>query len=231
MHAPLCPHGPGQGAGALHARFLAILPAIERRGGCYFRHVRCPHKKADAVQEMTALAWQWFLRLHQRGKDPAEFLTGFTTLLARAVNSGRRLVGMAHSKDALNPATQRRHHFAVEVLPSSLGVSHERRTASPHGQELQDAYEERLRDNTVTPVVDQVQFRIDFPAWLATWPERDRRLIEALGLGERTLALVDQFGLTPGRVSQKRREYHGDWERFCGDLPADQPAPDGNGAG
>jgi hypothetical protein len=47
---------------------------------------------------MTAMAWQWFLRLYQRGKDPSEFLTGFTTLLARAVNSGRRLVGMARSK-------------------------------------------------------------------------------------------------------------------------------------
>ena len=64
---------------------------------------------------------------------------------------------------------------------------------------------------------------------MSTWPERDRRLIEALGLGERTLALADQFGLTPGRISQKRRQYHDDWERFCGDLPPDQPtqpAPD-----
>ena len=157
MCAPHPAHGPGKSVGALHARFLLILPRIERHGRIYFRHVRCPHRKADAIQEMTALGWQWFLRLHQRGKDPAEFLTGFTTLLARAVNSGRRLVGMAHAKDALNPAAQRRHHFAVEVLPSSLGVSHERRTASPHGQELQDAYEERLRDNTVTPVPEQVR--------------------------------------------------------------------------
>ena len=48
-------------------------------------------------------------------------------------------------------------------------------------------------------------------------------------LGERTLALAQQFGLTPGRISQKRRQYHGDWERFCGDLPPGQPtqpAPD-----
>jgi hypothetical protein len=72
-------------------------------------------------------------------------------------------------------------------------------------------------------VPEQVQFRIDFPAWLATWPERDRRLIEALGLGERTMALAQQFGLTPGRISQKRRQYHDDWERFCSDLPADPP--------
>jgi hypothetical protein len=231
MCAPHCSQGPGTGAGALHAAFVALLPRIEQHGRIYFRHVRCPHRKADAIQEMTALGWQWFRRLRQRGKDPAEFPTGFTILLARAVNSGRRLVGMAHSKDVTNPATQRRHGFAVEVLPSSLGVSHERRTASPHGQELQDAYEERLRDNSTTPVLEQVQFRIDFRAWMSTWPERDRRLIEALGLGERTLALAQRFGLTPGRISQKRREYHGDWQRFCGDLPADLPMQGAPGAG
>ena len=141
----------------MHARFLLLLPRVELHGRIYFRHLRCPHKKADAIQEMCALAWKWFLRLHERGRDPADFVKGFVSLLARAVNSGRRLVGMAHAKDALNPAARRQHHFAVEVLPSSLGVSHERRTASPHGQELQDAYEERLRDNTVTPVPEQVR--------------------------------------------------------------------------
>ena len=216
MCAPHQPQEPGAGAGALHAAFVALLPRIERHGRIYFRHVRCPHRKADAIQEMTALGWQWFLRLHQRGKDPAEFLTGFTTLLARAVNSGRRLVGMAHAKDALNPAAQRRHHFAVEVLPSSLGVSHERRTASPHGQELQDAYEERLRDNSTTPVLEQVQFRVDFPAWLDTLTGRERRIVRAMANNEGTLDLSRQFELSPGRISQLRREFHDDWRRFCG---------------
>ena len=200
----------------LHARFLDLLPRIELHGRIYFRHLK-PHRKADAIQEMTALGWQWFLRLHQRGKDPSEFLTGFTTLLARAVNSGRRLAGMAHAKDALNPAAQRRHHFAVEVLPSSLGVSHERRTASPHGQELQDAYEERLRDNTVTPVPEQVQFRIDFPAWLDTLTGRERRIVRAMANNEGTLDLSRRFELSPGRISQLRREFHDDWRRFCGE--------------
>ena len=217
MHAPLCPQQPGPGAGALHAAFVALVPRIERHGRIYFRHVRCPHRKADAIQEMTALGWQWFLRLHERGKDPSAFLTGFTTLLARAVNSGRRLVGMAHAKDALNPATQRRHHFAVEVLPSSLGASHERRTASPHGQELQDAYEERLRDNTVTPILDQVAFRIDFPAWLDTLTGRERRIVREMANNEGTLDLSRQFELSPSRISQLRREFHDDWRRFCGE--------------
>jgi hypothetical protein len=140
----------------LHDRFLLILPRVELHGRIYFRHLRC-HQKADAIQEMRALAWQWFLRLHQRGRDPVDFLSGFVTLLARAVNSGRRLAGMARAKDVLNPAAQRRHGFHVERLPSSTLASHERLYSEVHGQEVQDAFEERLRDNTITPVIDQVR--------------------------------------------------------------------------
>jgi hypothetical protein len=73
----------------LHVGFLALLPRVERHGQIYFRHLG-PHRKADAIQEMRALAWKWFLRLHQLGKDPAGFVTTFATLLSRAVNSGRQ---------------------------------------------------------------------------------------------------------------------------------------------
>jgi hypothetical protein len=210
---------PGTSANLAHlqAAFLSILPRIEGHGQIYFRHLR-PHKKADAIQEMRALAWKWFLRLHQLGKDPTEFVTTFCTLLARAVNSGRRLAGMAKAKDAMNPATQRRHGFRVEPLPNSTRTSHERLYASPVGQALLDAFEERLRDNTVTPVPEQVQFRLDFPAWLRTLTARERRLIRAMSRNERTLDLSKEFELSPARISQLRREFWLDWHRFLGDL-------------
>jgi hypothetical protein len=208
----------------LHAAFLLILPSVELHGRIYFRHVRCPHKKADAIQEMRALAWKWFLRLHQRGRDPADFLTGFVTLLARAVNSGRRLAGMARAKDVLNAATQRRNGFHVERLPSSTQASHERLYAEVHGQELHDAFEECLRDNTITPVIDQVIFRIDWPAWLRTLTGRQRRLIRAMAQNERTLDLSKEFEVSPARISQLRREFHGGWQRFCGECQEGQQA-------
>jgi hypothetical protein len=204
----------------MHARFLLILPRVELHAHIYFRHVRCPHRREDAVQEMRCLAWKWFLCLHERGRDPADFLTGFVTLLARAVNSGRRLAGMARAKDVLNAATQRRHGFHVERLPTSTPVSHERLYAEVHGQELHDAYEERLRDNTITPVVDQVQFRLDWPAWLRTLTGRERRMIRAMALGERTLDLGKQFEVSPARISQLRREFCKGWLRFCGEPGA-----------
>jgi hypothetical protein len=35
-----------------------------------------------------------------------------------------------------------------------------------------DALEERLRDNTLTAVPEQVCFRLDFPAWMNTLNDR-----------------------------------------------------------
>jgi hypothetical protein len=201
----------------LHARFLLILPHIELHGRIYFRQLRCRHRKADYIQEVRALAWKWFLSLHRRGKDPLDFVKGFVSLLARAVHSGRRLARMLTVKDALNPATQQRHGFYVEPLPIATRAGHECLYASPHGQELHDAFEERLRDNTVTPVLDQVAFRIDFPAWLATLTGRERRMVRAMARGERTLDLSKQFELSPSRISQLRREFQEGWERFTGE--------------
>jgi hypothetical protein len=202
----------------LHARFVLLLPRVELHGRIYFRHLRCPHRKADAIQEMRALAWKWFLSLIESGKDPADFVATFVGFLARAVKCGRRLAGMLKAKDVMNPTTQQRHGFKVEPLPFLHRAGHERLYSDPNGQELHDAYEERLKDNTQTPVPDQVQFRIDFPAWLATLTGRERRIIRLMARNERTLDLSKQFGLSPARISQLRREFHDDWLHFTADT-------------
>jgi hypothetical protein len=201
----------------LHSRFLDILPKIELHGHIYFRHLN-PDRKADVIQEMCSLGWKWFLRLDEQGKDPADFLMSFTTFLARAVNSGRRLVGMAKSKDVMNPIAQRCYGFKVESLPSFTRTSYDNLYSSPKGQELYDDFEERLCDNTITPVLDQVQFRIDFPDWLQTLTGRERRMIRGMARNERTLDLSKQFDLSPARISQMRREFHIDWKRFIGEA-------------
>jgi FixJ family two-component response regulator len=85
------------------------------------------------------------------------------------------------------------------------------------GQRLHDVFEERLRDNRTTPILNQVQFKIDFRAWLATLTPREHRLIRAMASNERTKDIARQFGVSPGRVSQLRREFKQDWERFCSD--------------
>ena len=188
----------------LHARFLAILPRIERHGEVYFRHVKCPHRKEELLAEMYALCWKWFVRLDRRGKDVLGFVSALATYAARAANSGRRVCGHERAKDALSPLARRKHGFAVQALPDYSPLS---------GNPLEEA----LTDNTASPVPEQAAFRLDFPAWRLAHCERDRRLIDLLLLGERTKDVSREFGLSQGRISQKRRALHDDWRRFHGE--------------
>jgi hypothetical protein len=201
----------------LHAAFLTILPRIERHALIYFRHLRCPQRLDDAIQETLSLAWLWFIRLIEKGKDPLAFPMVLASYAARAVKCGRRVCGQEKGKDAMSGLAQQRHGFGVESLPSSLLSSFEGRYSTAHGQHNQDVFEDRLKDNTQTPVADQVCFRIDFPAWLTTLTPRERRLVLEMAQNERTLDISKRFELSPGRISQMRRELHNDWTRFCSD--------------
>lgn len=200
-------------ADALQTAFLALVPRIETHARIYFRHVRCLDKRADLVADTVALAWTWYRRLVERGKDVAHFKMAFIFLVTRAVKSGRRLTGQEKAKDVLSPSAQKRHGFAVATLPS-----HSTLNGTP--------VEEALRDNTRSEVPDQVCFRIDFADWLASLTDRDRRIVMDMAVGERTRHLAHKYGVSPGRVSQKRREFQQDWTAFCGDSAAgsEQPA-------
>lgn len=199
----------------LEAAFRSILPIVERHAKIYFRHVKCMDRKGDLVAEAVALSWKWFLALARRGKDATAFPTTLATYAARAVCCGRRLCGTLPAKDVMSVRAQRRFGFCVESLPASTRTSVENLHSVVHGQRELDAMEERLRDNTQTPVPDQVAFRADFPAWLRTLTERDRWIIQDMMRNERTKDLARKYRLTCGRISQMRRAFHEDWERFC----------------
>jgi len=203
----------------LQARFLSIRPRIETHAKIYFRHVRCSTTKADRIAETLALAWKWFVRLAKRGKDATHYPSVLATYAAKAVQAGRRLCGQLKAKDVLSERAQQKHGFRVEQLPLSTRTCHEELNGLS-GQRHLDAYEERLHENTMTPPDEQAAFRIDFPDWLTTRTERDRRIIEAMSLNERTSALSTKFGISPARVSQLRREYYDDWKLFTGEASA-----------
>jgi hypothetical protein len=201
----------------LQTAFLSLLPLIENHARVYFRHLPCADQKADKIAETVAVAWQWYRRLAERGKDVNQFVITFIRLAARAVRSGRRLCGMEKAKDVLSPRAQRRHGFRAEPLPQATQRSHECLQALIRGQQELDAYEERLQDNLVTPPPDAAAFRIDFPEFLGGLSERDRALAMFLSLGHRPSAAATRFGLTPGRVTQLRQAWCGRWRSFQGE--------------
>src|SRR5262249_58971261 len=78
---------------------------------------KCRRRVEEAVAEMAALAWKWFLRLAEQGKDAADFPATLAAYAARAVRSGRRLCGQERARDVMSPRAQRRKHFAVQPWP------------------------------------------------------------------------------------------------------------------
>jgi hypothetical protein len=194
--------------GRLHAAFLAIVPRIERHARVYFRGLKDADTLEEAMAEMVALSWKWFLRLVERGKDAARFPSALAAFAARAVRSGRRLCGQERAGDVLSPPAQRRRGFAVQSLPDCSTLS---------GNPLEEA----LIDNTRTPVDEQVAFRMDFPRWLSTHLKRDRDIVLDLMVGERTLDVADKYALSPGRISQMRTQFRHGWLRFQDGSAAD----------
>jgi hypothetical protein len=206
MHTLVPPVGPPNASAALHAGFLLILPRIELHACIFFRQIKCPAAKEDAIAETVALAWKWYVRLSARGKPVSEFVATFAAYAAFGVKSGRRVCGQEKPKDALSAIARQRHGFTISPLPDGGGADG-------------SALEEALHDNTQTPVDEQVMFRLDFPAWRRTRTDRDRRVIDDLMVGERTADVASKYGLSPARVSQLRRDLHADWQQFCGGSP------------
>jgi hypothetical protein len=175
-------------------------------GRICFRSIKCPHRREDAIQDMIGKAWQWHLRLAEKGKDATAFPTALACYAARAVQSGSRVAGQDRANDVLSPLTQRRHHFFVGRLPDF-------ETLTEH------PLCEALLDNTKSPPDETVCFKLDFLAWVASLTERDRSIVEDLMLGHRQLDIAKRYQVSSARISQKRRELCQSWRIFCSDLP------------
>jgi hypothetical protein len=143
-----------------------------------------------------------------------------------SVRTGLRLLSASPKNHAAGPGNTRAGGVVPSLprppctapLPSSTRTSLDTQYAKPRAQQIQDAFEERLKDNTITPVPDQAAFRIDFPSWLQTLTERERRIIRAMLRNELTKNLSRKFQVSPARISQLRREFELGWNRFVADA-------------
>jgi hypothetical protein len=189
-----------------HNDFLPLKAKVERHARFAFRHFPATDRE-EAASEAIASAFQSFVRLKARGKNPADFPSRIAHWATLVVMDGRH----ENSHDAMSRKAQRRYGFRVESLD---GSSDERKLGN-HRLRYGDAIDETLRDNMRTLPSEQAIFRIDFRNWLKTWGPKDRALIDDLVLGERTADVASKHGISAARVSQKRRRFRDDWERFC----------------
>ena len=129
----------------------------------------------------------------------------FAILVDYKLRTLRRLCGQERAKDVLSPQAQQRRGFTVSPIPKGSSLDG-------------NVFDEALRDNTRSEVPDQVAFRMDFPEWLSTMSDRNRHIAEDMTMGDSTLELSGRHRVSPGRISQLRREFKQDWESFTGQI-------------
>jgi hypothetical protein len=197
--------------------FAKILPTVEKHATFAFRSVFDADRREERIQDTRALAWKWTVALLRRGRDPRLFKATFANLVTRAVKSGRSVCGQ-RLRDIHCPQSQQRHGFRIVSLSDPRPAHNERYRRRGDSANDYDLFSDQLRDNTRTPVPDQAAFRVDFPAWLQTVRERDRRMIAHMVQGEGTAVIARIFGISPARISQLRSEYRSDWMVFTGEA-------------
>ena len=183
--------------------FLAMLPVIETHARCTFRRLD-PEAREEAVQEVIANACCAFARLAQRGKIALAYPTVLARYGVAQVKDGRKVGGHLNVRDVSSAYAQRRKGIVVERLD--------------HFDDEENAWREMLLEDRNTGPAEVAATRLDFAAWLWILPGRLRRIAQTLATGETTTATAKRFNVSPGRISQLRKELFRVWQTFQGEL-------------
>lgn len=188
-------------------QFLAMMPAIETHARLMFRRLD-PEARDDAVEEVIANACVAFARMVRQDKTDRAFPSALARFAVAQFRDGRRVGNRQHIRDVLSPCAKKRRRQKVERLD---------RFDDTRGEWMEAVVEDHR-----TPILEQVAFRCDFPQWLKHLPARSRQVAQELAIGHSTGDVATRFGLTPGRISQMRRELHQSWDEFHQGLPEDR---------
>jgi RNA polymerase sigma factor (sigma-70 family) len=192
-----------------HKVFLAMLPKIVDHAKVAFRHLR-GEARQDAIQETIANALVAFVALVRRGKMSIAFPTVLAKYAVAQINDGRRVGNRLNVREVLSPYAQKHKGFKVERLD--------------HFDEDEQAWSEAIVEDRTAGPAETARVRLDFSAWLDSLKRRDRRIAEALAVGNRTSEVAKKFKVSEGRVSQLRRELKAAWETFTGEAESPEAA-------
>ena len=183
--------------------FEKMLPAIERVARYAFRWV--PRwRRSELVSDTIAVAFVAFVRLTQRGQAGPAFPTALAWFAVRRIRANRQIGDRQNVRDVLSPVAQQQQRFVVELL------------SERSAQADWDLADERR----MTPA-DVAAWRMDFRCWLGRLPKFKRRVALRLVRGDSTSDAARHFGVSPGRISQVRRELRTDWNNFQGVFAPD----------
>ena len=186
-----------------HKDFLAMLPKIRQHAAVSFRHLK-PEAREESVQEVVANALRAYVRLVQLKKVSLAFPTVLARFGVAQVRDGRKVGGHLNVHDVSSDYAQQQKGFHVERLDQ-------------YDRNEESWLEVFIEDRKSGPAA-VAMMKMDFTAWLKSLPYRVRRIAKLLATGERTSTVAEKFTLSPGRISQLRRELAQSWKKFQGEA-------------
>jgi hypothetical protein len=183
-------------------QFVAMLPEIERLLKVAFRNIP-PGGRADACEEgLFHCVWS-YLQLYEQNRAEAATASSLVWYAMLQVRRGRVAGCRMNGREVLSRYAQIGHGFRVVPLQ--------------HDDPDDDAWVNDVVESRNTSVLDQIAIRMDFRSWLNSLGRRTRRIAVDLAKGFRTSEVSQKYSVTPGRISQLRRELQASWQQFQGE--------------
>lgn len=180
-------------------RFVEILPEIESRLRQALRHLS-PEARDDSMENGIVHCMLAYSRLFDQRR--AELITAASLVwyAVLQIQIGRLAGCPMNSKEPLSRYAQLSRRF--KVLP----LHH----CDPENEQwINDVIASRQAS-----IVDQVAIKLDFVAWLGSLCRRTRSIATDLARGFTTSEVGRKYRVSPGRVSQVRRELQISWREF-----------------
>jgi hypothetical protein len=186
---------------AWHEGFMKLLPAIREQ--LRFALRKLPRdERAEAMAECIANVALTYAKLFEQGKLDVAFASSLATFAVKQYFSGRRVGNRLNIDDVSSAYCQRQRGFRISSLDHHAA----------NGEWRQPLVEDRR-----TGPAEIAAARLDIAAWLDQLPRLKRGIAETLATGETGAETAKIFRVTPGRVSQVRRELEIDWALYHGE--------------
>jgi hypothetical protein len=192
-------------AAARVSLFLGLLPQIREQARFAFRAEE-KERRQELITEVIANCWAAFVRLVERGLVDVIYPSPLARFAIKQVREGRRVGAKLSVRDVSSEYAQRRKRITVGRLDRY--------------DDANGCWREVLIEDRKAGPAETAAARIDISVWLDTLPKHKRRIVRTLMTGESTSLTAKKFGVTPGRISQMRRELQAAWADFQGE-PAD----------
>jgi hypothetical protein len=185
-----------------HSRFMAMLPGIRRAANFRYRRLS-PARKREVVDDVVGTCCAFYAGLVEKGQEERAYPSALVRFAAAQLLEGRQLGCSVNVRDISSTYCQQKKCLQLERLDQFDGET--------------QAWEGILIEDRRAGPDAIAASRIDFAAWCASLSSLRREIANCLATGASTQEAARQFDVSPGRISQIRREFQESWDAFHGD--------------